>query len=115
MEAQMVTEGSGIKDKAKLRKYLYKNPAKLALKLAKLLQDKEGNLLQPVRLKNSSNIYSYSMNDKKFVLTPKNGEYYLLPLNSDDPYKCYIYCHYSWQIGNIFRVFKSDIELLGFN
>jgi len=116
MEAAMVAaENSGIKDKAKLRKYLYKNPNKLAIKLASLLQDKQGNLLQPVRLKGSGMTYCYSFNDKKFILSPREGEYYLLPWVTDEKEKCYVYCHSQWQIGVIFKVFKEDIEFLGFN
>ena len=111
----VAAENSGIKDKAKLRKYLYKNPNKLAIKLASLLQDKEGNLLQPVRLKGSGMTYCYSLNDKKFILSPRNGEYYLLPWICEEKGKCYIYCHSQWQIGVILTVFKEDLQFLGCN
>lgn len=111
----LATMGSGISDKTKLRKYLYKNPNKLALKLASLLQTKEGELLQPVRLKGSGMTYCYSYNDKKFILAPKDGEYYLLPWISEEKDRCFVYCHSQWQIGVIFRVFKEDIQFIGFN
>ena len=94
MEAPMVVENSGIKDKAKLREYLYKNPKKLAIKLAQLVQTKQGALLVPVRLKGKGPGYYYSINDKKFILSPRNGEYYLLPWIDDNIEKCYVYSHF---------------------
>ena len=111
----MVAENSGIKNKAKLREHLYKNPKKLAIKLAQLIQTKEGNLLPPVRLKGKGSGYYYSVNDKKIILSPRNGEYYLLPWFDDDEERCYVYSHHSWQVGVILKVFKDQIELLGFN
>ena len=44
MEVPMVAESSGIKDKGRLRAYLYKNPTKLALKLAQFIKDSNGNI-----------------------------------------------------------------------
>ena len=116
MEAAMVVaENSGIKDKAKLREYLYKNPAKLALKLAQLLQKSDGTLLQPVRFKGKGTGYYYSVNDKRHVACPRAGEYYLMPWMDDDKERCYVYGHHNWQIGVILKVFKDQIEFLGFN
>jgi len=116
MEAAMVAaENSEIKNKAKLREYLYKNPKKLAGKLAQMLQTKEGDLLQPVRLKGKGPGYYYSINDKKLILCPRNSEYYILPWVDEDERRCYVYAHHNWQIGVILKVFKEDIEFLGFN
>ena len=116
MEAVMLmAQNSGIKDKAKLREYLYKNPKKLALKLAKMLQEKDGNLLQPIKFKGHGTIFCYSYNDKRFIPCPRNGEYYLLPWVDESGDRCYVYSHYSWSIGVILRVFKDQIEELGFN
>ena len=115
-EAAMVAaENSGIKNKAKLREYLYKNPAKLATKLAKMLETSDGDLLHPVRLKGKGPGYYYSVNDKKLILCPRNSEYYILPWADDDENRCYVYAHYNWQIGVILKVFKDDIQFLGFN
>ena len=111
----MVTNSSEIKDKAKLRKYLYKNPDKLALKLAQLLKNNDGTLLHPVRLKGNGSGFFYSVNDKKLILSPRHGEYYLLPWIDDDEDRCYVYSHHNWQVGVILKVFKDDIEFLGFN
>tara|TARA_R110002110_G_scaffold43389_3_gene134776 strand:- start:204 stop:533 length:330 start_codon:yes stop_codon:yes gene_type:complete len=108
-------ENSGIKDKAQLREYLYKNPAKLALKLAKLLQKSDGTLLQPIRFKGNGVIFSYSVNEKKFIPCSRDGEYYLMPWLDDDKDKCYVYSHHNWQVGVILKVFKDQIEFLGFN
>lgn len=110
-----VTKGSGIKDKAKLREYLYKNPNKLAAKLANMLKTKEGDLLHPIRLKGKGPGYYYSINDKKLILCPRNSEYYILPWADDDINRCYVYSHSAWQIGVILKVFKEDVEFIGFN
>ena len=116
MEAAMVAaENSGIKDKAKLREYLYKNPTKLALKLAKMLKTDDGELLQPVRLKGKGPGYYYSVNDKKLILCSRNSEYYYLPWVAAEKERCYIYAHHNWQIGVILKVFKDDIQFIGFN
>ena len=116
MEAAMVAAGnSNIKDKAKLREYLYKNPKKLAQKLAQCLQEKDGTLLQPIRFKGKGGSYYYSVNDKRFVYAPRDAEYYLLPWIDDDKEKCYVYSHSSWQVGIILKVFKDEIKFLGFN
>ena len=116
MEAAMVAaENSGIKNKDKLREYLYKNPRKLAEKLQKFLQDDEGNLLEPVRIKGKGIGYYYSHNDKKFIPVPRNSEYYLTPWVDDDPDKCYIYSHYNWMVGVILKVNRSEIQFIGFN
>jgi hypothetical protein len=111
----VAAESSEIKNKAKLREYLYKNPVKLAQKLAKYLQDDNGELLQPVRLKGKGIAYLYSHNDRKFIPAPKNAEYYLTPWIDDDPKKCYIYTHYNWMVGVIFKVDRDQIQHIGFN
>tara|TARA_Y100001963_G_scaffold156599_1_gene250611 strand:- start:1498 stop:1836 length:339 start_codon:yes stop_codon:yes gene_type:complete len=106
---------SGIKDKAKLREYLYKNPRKLALKLAKMVQTDSGELLQPVKLKGKGAGYYYSLNDKKMIMAQRDAEFYLLPWVDYESDRCYVYSHYSWQIGVILKVFKDQIEQIGFN
>ena len=111
----VAAENSGIKNKSKLREYLYKNPKKLAVKLAKMLQTDDGELLQPVRLKGKGPGYYYSMNDKEIILCPRNSEYYLLPLIDENDKRCYVYSHSKWQIGVILKVFTDDIQYLGFN
>ena len=111
----VAVENSGINDKAKLKEYLYKNPDKLAIKLAQFLKDDHGDLLVPVRFKKSSPCYYYSINHKRHLLCPRNGEYYLLNWRDEDEEKCYVYSHYKWQMGIILKVFKDQIEFLGFN
>jgi hypothetical protein len=116
MEAVMVaTDNSEIKNKKKLREYLYKNPVKLALKLQKFLQNDDGTLLEPVRLKGEGVGYYYSYNDKRHVAMPRNSEYYLLPWDDEDPDVCYIYNHYRWLTGIILKVPKKEIQYIGFN
>jgi len=75
----VAAENSGIKDKSKLREYLYKNPTKLALKLAKMLQSDDGVLLTPIKFRGKGIIYCYSYNDKRHIHCPRDGEYYILP------------------------------------
>ena len=71
----VAAENSGIKNKAKLREYLYKNPTKLASKLANFMQNDNGELLEPVKIKGSGMKYLYSHYDKKFIPVPLDGEY----------------------------------------
>ena len=116
MEVPMVAESSGIKDKGRLRAYLYKNPTKLALKLAQFIKDSNGNPLPLAKIKGKGGGYFYSLNDKSFKYAPRTGEYYLLPWEDPDfPEKCYIYSHHAWMIGIIFKVYKDEIEILGDN
>ena len=75
----MVTKNSGISDKSKLLQFLYKNPDKLAIKLAKFLQDSNGTSLEPVKFKKSGQGYYYSVNDRKLIRVSRGDEFYLLP------------------------------------
>ena len=112
----MVTKNSGISDKNKLLKFLYKNPDKLAIKLAKFLQGSDGNSLEPVKFKQRGQGYYYSVNDRKLIRVSRDYDFYLLPwedLNNDK--KCYIYTHYNWMVGRILNVYKDDLEFIGFN
>ena len=111
----VAAENSGIKNIAKLREYLYKNPTKLAEKLAKFLKNDNGELLEPVRIKGKGVGYYYSHNDKRFIPAARNREYYLIPWDDEDPSKCYIYSHYNWMVGVILKVNKEEIEFIGFN
>ena len=116
MEVNMVAEASGIKDKKKLMAYLYKNPAKLALKLANFLKDTEGNPLPMIKLKGKGQGYYHSMHDKKFIRVCRDQEFYLLPWDDTrDNKKCFIYTHHNWLVGCILSVYKGDIEHLGYN
>ena len=111
----VAAENSGIKNKEKLREYLYKNPKKLALKLAKMIQTNDGTLLEPVKIKGKGIGYYYSHNDRGFIPVPRDSEYYLLPWQAEDPRECYIYSHHNWFSGVILKVNKDEIEHVGFN
>tara|TARA_R100000808_G_scaffold19159_1_gene41711 strand:- start:276 stop:614 length:339 start_codon:yes stop_codon:yes gene_type:complete len=112
----MVAQNSGIKDKEKLKKYLYTNPDKLALKLLQFTKDKKGHALPHVKLKGTGQGYYYSINHKRLIRASRDAEFYLLPWDDgEDDRRCYIYTHYNWMVGCIFRVFKSDIIHLGDN
>ncbi len=111
-----MAENSGIKDKNKLMRYLYKNPKKLAIKLSKFLQDDNGEALAMVSLKGKGQGYYYSIQDKKFVRVCRSSQFYLLPW--DDPKdnkRCYIYTHFNWMTGCILKVYKDEIIELGHN
>jgi len=115
-EVVMVAENSSIKNKEKLKSYLYRNPDKLAQKLSQLLKDDDGFLLEPVKLKDNSNNYCYSINLKRFVYIPKSAELYLLPYSCpEDPRKCYVYSHSNWQTGVVYKIYIKDLERIGFN
>jgi hypothetical protein len=111
----VAAENSEIKDKAKLREHLYKNPTKLAIKLQKFLQSEDGELLPSVKIKGKGYKYLYSYYDKKNILCPCNGEYYLMPWVDEDPSVCYLYSHYKWMIGVVLKIKRDKIELIGFN
>ena len=111
----VAAENSGIKNKDKLKEYLYKNPIKLAEKLAKMLQTDSGELLEPIKIKGKGKGYYYSYKDKRFVSVPRDGEYYLIPWQDEDPEKCYIYSHYTCMVGIILKIDRSEIQHIGFN
>ena len=112
----MVAKSSGIKNKQRLMKYLYKNPNKLAMKLMQFLKDENGEALPLVTLKGKGQGYYYSMNDKKLVRVVRNGEFYLLPWeHHTDISKCYVYTHFNWLIGCIIVVNKDEIQHVGYN
>ena len=110
----MVAENSGIKNKAKLMAYLYKNPTKLAIKLSKFIKSSDGPL-ELVKLKGEGQGYYYSIQDKKLIRTCRDAEFYILPWADEDESKCYIYTHYNWMVGCIFKVNKEEIEYLGYS
>lgn len=111
----VAAENSEIKKKAKLREYLYKNPIRLAEKLQKFLQNEDGDLLPAVKIKGKGYKYFYSYYDKKNILCPCNGEYYLMPWVDEDPNVCYVYTHYKWMIGAVLKIKTDDMIFLGFN
>ena len=115
-EAAMVAaENSEIKDKKKLREYLYKNPDKLAIKLQGFLQNNSGELLQPVKIKGEGIKYLYSYYDKQFVPCHCNSEYYLMSWKDEDPDVRYIYSHYKWMTGVVLKLKLEDLCFIGFN
>ena len=116
MGAAMVAENSGIKDKKKLLQYLYTNPEKLAEKLSKFIKNSKGGAMPLVALKGTGQGYYYSMQRKSLVRVCRGDEFYLLPwTDTEEKNRCYVYTHHNWMTGCILRVFKSDIEYIGFN
>ena len=112
----MVAENSGIKDKKQLLKYLYENPVKLAEKLRKFMQDRDGQTLPMVTLNGEGQGYYLSLSDKELIRVNRDGEFYLLPwVHKDNKDRCYIYTHHNWLVGCIFDVFWDDISFIGDN
>ena len=113
----VAVENSGISDKEKLRELLYRNPDKLAIKLLQFLADENGEPLLLARIKGTGEGgYFYSIQEKKLIYAPRNAEYYLLNwMDPENPDKCYIYGHHVWSRGVILRLFKDEIEILGYN
>lgn len=112
----MVAKNSGIKDKSKLLKFLYKNPNKMAAKLADFMKDSQGNVLPIVKIKGKGQGYYYSVNHKRFVRVCRDSEFFLLDWRDEEEEdKCYIYTHYNWMVGCIFSLSKDEIEFLGDN
>ena len=115
-EARVVAENSGIKDKKKLLRYLYKNPSKLAEKLRKFMEDEDGHALPMVKLKGKGIGYYHSVSDKKLIRVSRDAEFFLLPwAHKTNDKRCYVYTHYNWLTGCIFDVFLSDLEFIGGN
>jgi hypothetical protein len=106
---------SGIKDKSKLLRFLYRNPEKLAIKLSKFIQDTNEELCPLAKIKGEGHGFYHSMNNKKLVRVCRNSEFYLLPWVHEDKDKCYIYTHHNWFVGCILIVLKDEVEVLGYN
>ena len=87
----------------------------LAYKMQNFLKSKEGNLLQPVRLKGNKAKYYWSFMEKAFVLIHGDSELYLIPWKETKKGELYVYSPYNFQQGNVFMVPKDEIIYLGFN
>jgi hypothetical protein len=87
----------------------------LAYKMQAFLQSKNGNLLQPVRLKGKRETYYWSFVNKKHELLHPNSEMYLLPWKETEKGEYYVYSPYTFQSGNVFLIPKDEIIDMGFN
>lgn len=87
----------------------------LAYKMQNFLKSKEGNLLQPVRLKGNKTKYYWSFMEKKFSLVHTQSELYLIPWKETEKGEMYVYSPYNFQQGNVLLVPKEEIIYLGFN
>ncbi len=112
----MVTQISGISDKSKLMEHLYKNPKKLAMRLARFLSSSNNELLPLARIKGAGQGFYYSISHKSLVRVSRTDEFYLLPdREGQEAGYLYLYTHYICKVGCIIRVAKEEVELLGFN
>jgi hypothetical protein len=87
----------------------------LALKMQAFLKSKNGNLLQPVRLKGKKETYYWSFMNKKHELLHPRSEMYLLPWQMTEKKEYYVYTPYKFNSGNVFLVPREQIIDLGFN
>ena len=87
----------------------------LAYKMEAFLKSKNGNLLQPVRLKRKKETYYWSFMNKKFEILYPNAEMYLLPWQETEKGQYYVYSPYNFNSGNVFLVPKEEIINMGFN
>ena len=87
----------------------------LAYKMQAFLKSKNGNLLQPVRLKGKKETYYWSFMNKKHELLHPGAEMYMLPWQKTEKGEYYIYSPYNFQAGNVFLIPQEQIINLGFN
>jgi len=79
------------------------------------IKDSTGNPLEMVTIKGSGSGYYYSMSDKKPVLVPRDGEYYLVSEKPDDFGRLKVYSHYKFISGVVLLVPKEEIQRIGWN
>ena len=87
----------------------------LAMKMQAFLTSKNGNLLEPIRLKGKRETYYWSYMNKKVELLHPSAEMYLLPWKQTEKGEYYVYSPYTFQSGNVFIIPKDEIIFMGFN
>ena len=83
--------------------------------LSKFIKDSNGNPFEQVRIKGKGYGYYYSMSDKKPILVPRSGEYYLISNKPDNQGRVRVYSHYKFITGVVLLVPKEEIEQIGWN
>ena len=83
--------------------------------LSEFTKDSNGNPLEMVTIKGSGYGYYYSMSDKKLIMVPKKGEYYLISKKPDELGRLKVYSHYKFTSGVVLLVPKEEIERIGWN
>lgn len=83
--------------------------------LGKFIKDSKGNPFEQVRIKGSGYGYYYSMSDKKPILVPRAGEYYLISNKPDHKDRVRVYSHYKFSTGVVLLVPNDEIEPIGWN
>jgi len=111
----MVIQGVMAVENDEFERPLDPDAESLAYKMQNFLRSKEGNLLQPVRIKGNKAKYYWSFMEKAFVLIHGDSELYLVPWKETKKGELYVYSPYNFQQGNVFMVPKGEIIYLGFN
>jgi len=83
--------------------------------LSQFIKDSAGNPFEQVKIKGSGYGYYYSMSDKKPILVPRAGEYYLISEIPDKKGNVRVYSHYKFNTGVVLLVPKEEIERIGWN
>jgi len=83
--------------------------------LETFIKDSKGNPLEMVTIKGSGSGYYYSMSDKKPILVPRAGEYYLVSEKPDDLGRLKVYSHYKFTSGVVLLIPKDEIQRIGWN
>ena len=79
------------------------------------IKDSKGNPLEMVTIKGSGSGYYYSMSDKRPILVPRDGEYYLVSEKPDDLGRLKVYSHYKFTSGVVLLIPKDEIDRIGWN
>ncbi|QDP62176.1 MAG: hypothetical protein GOVbin1807_175 [Prokaryotic dsDNA virus sp.] len=83
--------------------------------LSKFMKDSNGNPFEQVKIKGEGYGYYYSMSDKKTILVPRAGEYYLISNKADHKGRLRLYSHYKFTTGIVILVPEDEIERIGWN
>jgi|TARA_R110001583_G_scaffold10061_4_gene46913 ADP-ribose pyrophosphatase YjhB (NUDIX family) len=105
-----ISELKSQKETTKEEKYLQH-----ADTLEKFIKDSNGYALEQVSIKGSGYGYYYSMSDKKIILVPRSGEYYLISVVPDRKGRLRVYSHYKHNTGIVLLIPEGEIETIGWN
>lgn len=92
------------------------NFIKLASKLSGWQKAKDGQLLEPVKIKGNGKGFYWSISDKRFVWVDKELEWYLVSgVAPDDQGRLCIYSPFIFASGILCRVPPEELTYVGFN
>ena len=98
-----------------LNPFLDPDAEALANKMASFLKSKQGELLEPIRLKGKDSKYYWSIMQKAFCLVKPDAEMYLVPWKQSEKGEYYVYSPHLFWAGQVFLVPKDEIIFIGYN